>query len=157
MKNIYRIFTLVVVIELLTISCTKKTTDNETEDNKASYEFRINGDIISSNNDVPFGMLLDTNEKATHISVYEKDNSFGMGFSGMPVNVGASKPMNIDVAVSVNGSKIDNYTDSGWITIEAGTMTRTADNKVSFNGTFEYNGVVYQTSGFIKSNEMINH
>ncbi len=157
MKNIFRIFMTLIVIELLAISCTKKTTDNETEDNKASYEFRINGDIISSNNDVPFGMLLDPNGKATHISVYEQDNSFGMGFSGMPVNVGESKPMSIDVEASVNGPKIENYTDSGWITIESGTMTRTADNKVSFTGSFEYNGVVYQASGYIKSNEMKNH
>ena len=143
---------------LLFNSCAKKE-DSPTEENKnASYELKIDGTTISSNSSIPLGMLLDASGVANQISVSESGDLLVMLFTNIPTTVGDTSQLSSDddILIALSGSKVTNYSDFGLVTIETGTMTRTANDKVSFTGTFEYDGTTYNTTGFIKSDGMKN-
>lgn len=132
-------------------SCTKKE-DSPVEGNKnASYEFKIGGDIVSSNSSTPLGMLLDANGLANQVSVTEPDDLFVMLFTTIPVNIGEVKPLDDETLIGLTGNLISDYIQ---IFVDEGTMTRDAKDKVSFIGTFEHNGGRISASGFIKSDGM---
>jgi len=157
MKKLLVVF----VLSLSIISCSSDDDNPPVEGNlNASYELKIGGTLISSNNDIPLGMLLDANSVATQVSVLERENAFMMLFTQIPTSLGEIKQLDNDddVLIALTGSKIADYQENGEaVVIDAGTMTRDANDKVSFTGTFVYNGITFTTTGFIKSDGMKNH
>jgi len=127
----------------------------------ASYELKFGGTVISSNSSIPLGMLLDVNSVATQVSVVERDNEFMMLMTEIPINSGETIQLDNDedVLIALTGSKVADYSENNEaIVIDLGTMTRSATkDKVSFTGTFIYNGITFTASGFIKSNGMKTH
>jgi len=156
MKNLLKFVFILSLSMALFNSCTKKE-DSPVEGNKnASYEFKIDGDTVLSNSSIPLGMLTDANGVANQISVTEPDDLFNMLFTNIPITVGSSVALSDDddILIAVNGTKIENYI---LIVVDNGTMTRTANDKVSFTGTFEHNGTIHNATGFIKSDGMKNN
>ncbi len=153
MKNTLKylaIFLLTLSITLVSCGGDDSGDDDQVDGNlNASYEFKIDGEIVSSNSSIPLGMLLDANGIAKQVSVAEPDNLFGMLFSTIPENTGEVKPLDGDTLIVVTGNLISDYNIQ--IVVDEGTMTRVAKNKVSFIGTFEHNGGRISASGFIKS------
>ena len=62
-----------------------------------------------------------------------------------------------DVTVALVGSKVSSYQENGEAVVIEGTMTRVADDKVSFTGSFEHNGLMHNATGFIKSDGIKNN
>ena len=154
MKKILVVF----VLSLSILSCSKDDNSPKEENNNASYELKIDGNAISSNSSIPLEMLLDGNI-AMSISVQESDDLLSMAFSKIPTTVGSISILNNNdnILVAITGTRIANYSPFGQIFIDQGTMTRTANDKVSFTGTFENNGITYNATGYIKSDGLINH
>ena len=153
---------LVFVLSLSIISCSSDDDNPSVEGNlNASYELKFGGTVISSNSSIPLGMLLDVNSVATQVSVVERDNEFMMLMTEIPINSGETIQLDNDedVLIALTGSKVADYSENNEaIVIDLGTMTRSATkDKVSFTGTFIYNGITFTASGFIKSNGMKTH
>ena len=145
------------VLSISVISCTKKDDPQLESNSNASYEFKIGGDVISSNSSIPLGMVPDASGIARQVSVTEPDDVFVMLFTTIPINSGDVKPLGGDTQIGITGSRIANYSAIGQVFVDAGTMTRDANDKVSFIGTFLHNGIIFNASGFIKSDGMKNH
>ena len=161
MKNTLKYFTLLLVAFSITLISCKKETDDDSPIGghlNASYELKIGGDIISSNSSIPLGIVRYTDSKI-QISVTERDNEFMMMMIGIPITIGETKILNSDedVTVALVGSKVSSYQENGEAVVIEGTMTRDADDKVSFSGRFEYNELMYNATGFIKSEGIKNN
>ncbi len=163
MKNtIKHTILLLLAISFIATSCSKDTTDDTPpidETQNASYELIIDGNTISSNTSIPLGMLLDASDVAVSISVEEAGNLFAMGFTNIPTALGSSTPLSSDddILIAITGTSIAAYSSYSQVFIDNGTMIRTANDQVTFTGTFEYDGTTYNATGFIKSDGMKNH
>jgi len=149
----------VLVLSLSMIACSNDDDSPIGGHLNASYEFKIGDEVISSNSSIPLGIVRYTNSKI-QISVTERDNEFMMMMIDIPRTIGEQKTLNSeeDITVSLVGSKVANYQENfGEAVVIEGTMTRVADDKVSFTGTFEHNGLMYNATGFIKSDGIKNN
>ena len=144
----------VLVLSLSFIACSSDDDSPIDGHLNASYEFKIGDEVISSNNSIPIEILTDTNGLANQISVTEPDDQFVMMFSIIPINVGDVKQLDGDTQIAVTGHIVANYLQ---IFVDEGTITRDADGKVSFTGTFEHEGTTHNVTGFIKSDGIKNN
>ena len=159
MKTFKHITLVLIVLSIILLSCKKETDDDSVDGNlNASYELKIDGNTISSNTSIPLGMLLDASGVASQVSVTEPGNTFMMMFTDIPTTSGDIKQLDDNTLIALTGSKVVDYQENfEAVVIDAGTMTRTANDKVSFAGTFVYNGITFTTTGFIKSDGLKEH